>query len=145
MCGDRGRDVPLLGGQDLLHGAGFGLSARRELLDGVTGVLRATGLQVGQELLDILRGTGLELLLHRGRHRTPRRPDERLLQQGERAGFGLAGIGCERPLPHLRVGPARRDRDEFFVQPGGARTIQTQATEQDHARDGIGRLRQAGA
>ena len=57
----------------------------------------AAGLQVGQELLDILRGAGLELLLSPvAGHRTPRRADERLLQQGERPGFGLAGIGRQR-------------------------------------------------
>ena len=96
MCGNRGRNVPLSGSQDLAHGLASASPRCRELLVGVTGVLGTAGLQVGQEFLHVLRGTGLELLLHRGRHRTPRAPDERLLQQRERPGFGLAGIGRER-------------------------------------------------
>jgi len=54
-------------------------------------------------------------------------------------------IGLERTLADINIHPPRGNREDFIVQPGGPIAIQRQASEQDHAGDGVVGHANAGA
>ena len=126
--------------QDSTH-VTFGVATGGELLYSVTGIGVPARLQVEEQLLDVLRRAGLQPFSHGSSDRPPLRGYQCLVEQGERAPLRLACIGRQRSPARLRVRPAGGDRDEFLVQSGCTGAIQTQAPEQDHTGDRIGRLR----
>src|SRR5262249_53149796 len=57
---------------------------------------------------------------------------------------GLSCIRGERTFANLGIGPSGSYRYQFFVQAGGACTIQAEAAKKNDTGDGIRRLSQAG-
>ena len=73
----------------------------------------------------------------------------RILQRGlqtvEGSRFGLPGVGPERSRASRRLDPAGGDRRQDFVQALGATAVQAHPAQQDHPRDRVAGLYQAGA
>ena len=70
---------------------------------------------------------------------------ERAVEEVERLRLCLARVGRKRSLTPRRLDPARGDRHQFLVQPLRALPVEREAAEQDHARNRVGGLREAGA
>jgi hypothetical protein len=117
--------------ENLAHRLGLRLAAHRQFLLRGGRVLLSAGLQVREQLADVARGSLLQLADDLRRQFEPLDFQQRILQQRQRLRFGVFGVGGERAFADARLRPAGRDRDQFFMQPGGPFTIETEPTEQD--------------
>ncbi len=119
-------------------------AALPELVDGERRELLGPRLELGQELLDVAGRRGEEPPLDRFSGRAVVRVAERAFEEVERPRLRLPRVSREWRLALGRLSPARRQRYQLLVQPLRALTIERKPTQQDHARDRVGDLREAG-
>ena len=67
------------------------------------------------------------------------------LQPLERSCLCLLGVGFERSIASRRLHPAGGHGDQYLMQTLGLPPEQAQPSQQNHPRDGIGGLHEAGA
>ena len=135
----------LLRFQDLPHCSGLGFGPFGKAGDCILRVFGASRFQVGQQLTDIAWRSRLQLPDHDIRHRSRVLLKESGIEQREGSALGFAPVRRERALADRWICPPSGHRYQFLVQACGTGAIKGQAADKENARNGIGRLRHAGA
>ncbi len=137
-------DAPALALEGLAQVLLLPLAALPELLDGERREFLGPRLELGQEFVDVpARPLQAVPLDHLAGH-VAVGIDQRPIQKIERPRLRLSRVRLERVCALGRLDPARGERHQFLVQALRPLSIEREPAQQDHPRDRVGGLGEAG-